>query len=60
VTLTAGLGRPLVLTTLEPPEAMRLLTEGRTNRTRGAAALMVAGVAMLVVGFGWLIAEAVA
>jgi hypothetical protein len=60
VTLTAGLGRPLVLTTLEPPEAMRLLTEGRTNRTRGAAALMVTGVAMLVVGFGWLIAEAVA
>ena len=31
--LSAGLGRPLVLTTLEPDEAMRLLTDGERATT---------------------------
>jgi hypothetical protein len=44
--LTAGLGRPLVLTTLEPPEAMRILAAGSV-RPRLAAGLFVLGVALL-------------
>jgi hypothetical protein len=50
VRLTEGLGRPLVLTTLETPEAMRVLTGGRTARTRAAALLLGIGVALLAVG----------
>ena len=48
--LSAGLGRPLVLTTLEPDEAMRLLTDGSARRPLVAAALLAAGLGLLVVG----------
>jgi hypothetical protein len=49
--LSAGLGRPLVLTTLEPDEAMRLLTDGGSaRRPLLAAGLLVAGLVLLVVG----------
>jgi hypothetical protein len=57
-TLTSGLGRPLVVTTLEPPEAMRLLTEGRTTTTRTAAALLGTGVGLVAVSLLWLAVEA--
>jgi hypothetical protein len=50
--LTAGLGRPLVLTTLELDEAMRILAGGST-RPRLAAACFLAGTALLVVGLAW-------
>jgi hypothetical protein len=56
--LTAGLGRPLVLTTLEPPEAMRILAGGRT-RPRIATGLFVVGLVLAVVGVLWLVADAV-
>lgn len=46
----AGLGRPLILTTLEQPEAMRILAEGASRRPRVAAALIVAAAACLIVG----------
>ncbi len=45
--IRAGLGRPLVLTTLEPPEAMRVLGGG--DRPRLATALVLVGAALLVV-----------
>ena len=48
--LSAGLGRPLVLTTLEPDEAMRLLTAGSARRPVVAAGLLVAGLGLLVIG----------
>lgn len=51
--LTAGLGRPLVLTTLEPQEAMRILAGG-TGRPRLAAASLVVGTALVVAGLAWL------
>jgi hypothetical protein len=57
--LTAGLGRPLVLTTLEPREAMRIIAEGRTGAPRAAAILLGAGVAVTLVGLGWLLIELV-
>jgi hypothetical protein len=50
--LTAGLGKPLVLSTLEPDEAMRILAGGST-RPRLAAALFLAGTALLVIGLAW-------
>ncbi len=51
--MTAGLGRPLVLTVLEPPEAMRILAGGRGDRARLAAVFLGAGVALLAAGLVW-------
>jgi hypothetical protein len=51
--LTAGLGRPLILTTLELPEAMRVLAGGRTTRPRIAAALVGGGALLVAGGLGW-------
>ncbi len=46
--MTAGLGRPLVLTTLEPAEAMRILGGGNRGRARLSAVLLgLAGVLLL-------------
>lgn len=50
VLLTAGLGRPLVLTTLERDEAMRVLTEGGTRRPLVAALALAIGLALLTLG----------
>ena len=50
--LTAGLGRPLVLTTLEPDEAMRILAGGSV-RPRLVAACFVIGTALLAAGVAW-------
>jgi hypothetical protein len=51
--MTAGLGRPLVLTVLEPPEAMRVLGADGGGRTRLAAVCLVAGVALIVAAVAW-------
>ncbi|HEX7471802.1 MAG TPA: hypothetical protein VF323_01870 [Candidatus Limnocylindrales bacterium] len=53
IRITAGHGRPLILTTLEPPEAMRLLAGGRRARPAVAGALLAGGCALLAVGSGW-------
>lgn len=58
VRLSAGQGRPLILTPLEPAEAMRVLGAERRGLVRLAAALLVAGLALLaaaIVAFlvGW-------
>ena len=50
--LTAGLGRPLILTNLAPDEAMRVLAQGST-RPRIAAACFVAGGVLVVAGLAW-------
>jgi hypothetical protein len=50
--LTAGLGRPLVLTTLEIPEAMRVLGGGR-NRPLAAVILLGGGLILLTIGLFW-------
>jgi hypothetical protein len=46
----AGLGRPLILTTLEQPEAMRILAAGSTRRPRLAAVLLVAAATLVIIG----------
>jgi hypothetical protein len=48
--LSAGLGRPLVLTTLEPAEAMRILTGGGRRRPLVAAACLMGGLVLILVG----------
>lgn len=53
-----GLGRPLLLTTLEQDEAMRLLTGGATGRARAAIACLVAGAALLGGATIWFLVEA--
>ena len=58
--MTAGLGRPLVLTTLEIPEAMRILTSGALLRSRLAASFLVAGVTLLLVAGVWWVVGSVA
>ena len=57
--LGAGLGRPLIVTTLEPAEAMRLLAVGHRDTTRAVAILLAAGVASVVIGVAWLVVDAV-
>ena len=57
--LRAGLGRPLIVTTLEPDEAMRLLAVGRADTTRVVAALLGIGVVATVVGIGWWVVDAI-
>jgi hypothetical protein len=58
VTLRPGLGRPLVLTTLEPPEAMRLLGRGRRRTALSATLLLAGGLAAVGVGGLWALAGA--
>jgi hypothetical protein len=55
VRMTAGRGRPLVLTTLERPEAMRLLAGGRRDRAVLASVLLAAGMGLMIVGACWVI-----
>lgn len=48
-----GLGRPLILTTLEREEAMRALTGGATGRSRLAIACLAAGAVLIAVAAIW-------
>ena len=59
VRMTAGMGRPLVLTTLERDEAMRVLAEGRTRQPLIAAITLAAGLVLLSVGLAWALLAAV-
>ncbi len=53
VTMTAGTGRPLVVSTLERDEAMRVLAEGTRARPLAAAAALGGGLLALAVGLLW-------
>ncbi len=57
--LTAGLGRPLILSTLEPTEAMQLLAGGRRGRPILAMALLGLGIGLIAIGLAWALASAV-
>jgi hypothetical protein len=59
VRMTAGLGRPLILTTLERDEAMRVLASDAPRRPMLAVIAMVIGMVSLTVGIVWAIAGAV-
>jgi hypothetical protein len=53
VRMTAGLGRPLILTTLERPEAMRVLAAGGPRRPLIAALAFAVGFVSLTIGIMW-------
>jgi hypothetical protein len=55
-----GLGRPLIVTTLEPAEAMRLLASGRQRTTRAVSVLLAVGVGAIVLGVAWAAIDALA
>jgi hypothetical protein len=58
-TISAGLGRPLILTTLERGEAMRILTRGESRRPMVAFASLVGGLALLAIGLAWAVIGAI-
>jgi hypothetical protein len=58
--LRAGLGRPLILTTLEPAEAMRLLAAEHRTSTRAGALLMAGGLLAAAAGLAWTVIVTVA
>lgn len=53
VRMTAGLGRPLILTTLEMDEAMRVLAAAGPRRPLIAAVALAIGVVALTIGVAW-------
>jgi hypothetical protein len=55
VRLTAGLGRPLILTTLENDEAMRILAAGGPRRPLAAAVALALGLLSLTIGVVWAV-----
>jgi len=59
VRMTAGLGRPLILTTLARDEAMRVLAGDAPRRPFYAVVAMAIGVISLAVGILWALAGAV-
>lgn len=59
VRMTAGAGRPLVLTTLEQPEAMRILAGGRRARPIVATGLLAGGAGLVAISLVWAVIGAV-
>jgi hypothetical protein len=57
-TIGPGLGRPLIVTTLEGDEAMRVLTGGASGKARLVVALLAAGGILLVAALLWWLADA--
>jgi len=53
-----GLGRPLILTTLDQDEAMRVLTGGAAGRARLAVIALAAGVVLLLLALLWGLVDA--
>lgn len=58
VRLTVGLGRPLILTTLETDEAMRVLAASNPRRPLAAAIALAGGLAALTIGLTWAVLAA--
>lgn len=56
--LRPGLGRPLILTNLEPREAIRMLAEGRRGTTKAISALLAIGAAGVLAGIAWIVVDA--
>jgi len=56
--MTAGAGRPLILSVLEPDEAMRVLARGERLRPRLAAVLLALGLGLGALGLAWAGAQA--
>jgi hypothetical protein len=57
--LRAGLGRPLILTTLERAEAMRVLAVDHRSTARVSAVLLAGGLVVMLLGLAWWVIDAV-
>ncbi len=58
--MSAGLGRPLILTTLEPDEAMRIIAGSGSRRPLAAAICLGGGLVLVSLGLVLALIEAVA
>ena len=58
--ITAGLGRPLVLTTLERDEAMRVLAGSGSRRPLVGAVFLAGGLVLISLALAWALVGAVA
>jgi hypothetical protein len=56
--MTAGLGRPLIVTTLERDEAMRVLAADAPRRPVIAAIALAIGLVAITIGLAWAVAGA--
>lgn len=59
IAMSAGLGRPLILSTMDRPDAMRVLAEGRRGIPIVVAGTMIAGVVLVAIGLAWALLAAV-
>jgi hypothetical protein len=57
-TFSSGLGRPLILATMDRPDALRVLAEGRPARPVIVAGLMIAGIVLVALGLVWALVAA--
>lgn len=60
VRLSAGLGRPLILATMDRPDAMRILADGHRGRPVAVAVAMALGLGLAGVGLAWALVETLA
>lgn len=51
--ITSGLGRPLILATMDRADALRILAEGRPSRPVVLAGTLVVGAALVAIGLAW-------
>ena len=58
VRLSAGLGRPLILATMDRPDAMRVLAEGHRGQPVVVAVTTVVGGVLIVTGLAWALVAA--
>ena len=57
--MTAGLGRPLILTTLERDEAMRVLAGSGSRRPLVGALCLAGGLVLISLALAWALVGAV-
>lgn len=55
IQLTEGLGRPLILATMDRPDALRVLAEGHRGQPVALAAAMILGLALVSIGLAWAV-----
>jgi hypothetical protein len=58
ITLSEGLGRPLILATMDRADALRVLAEGHRGQPVALAATMILGFALLAIGLVWAVIAA--
>jgi hypothetical protein len=58
--MSSGLARPLILATMDRPDAMRVLAEGHQGRPVAIAALLILGVVLIAIGLAWTLLEILA